>query len=70
MAKNFTYKNGIPDRTVHDRAAEFFLEVVQETDRLVGITQLLTSGEHPQTDGLVYKKDESHIEANDVKVGV
>ena len=67
---NFIYIHGIPDRTIHDRAAEFFLEVLQETDGIVGITQLPTSEGHPQTDGLVYKKDESHIEANDAKVGV
>ena len=50
---DFIYKHGVPDRITHDRAAEFFSEVVQETARLIGITQLPTSEEHPQTDDLV-----------------
>ena len=36
-----------------DRAAEFLADVLQETASLLGITQLPTSGGHPQTDGLV-----------------
>ena len=50
---NGLYKHGVPDRIIHDRAAEFFSEVIQGTARLIGITQLPTSGGHPQTDGLV-----------------
>ena len=38
---------------VNERAAKFFSEVLQETARLIGVTQLPTSGGHPQTDGLV-----------------
>ena len=56
MAKclmDFIYKHGVPDRIIHDRAAEFFSEVMQETARLIGVTQLPTSGGHPQIDGLV-----------------
>ena len=47
------WKHGVPARIIHDRAAEFLSEVLQETAALMGITQLPTSGGHPQTDGLV-----------------
>ena len=50
---DFIYKHGIPDRIICDRAAEFFSEVMEEMARLIGITQLPTSGGHPQADGLV-----------------
>ena len=43
----------MPSRIIHDRAAEFLSEVLQETASLLGITQLPTSGGHPQTDSLV-----------------
>jgi len=46
-------KHGVPNRIIHDRAAEFMSEVLQETARLFGLTHLPTSGSHPQTDGLV-----------------
>ena len=38
---------------IHDRSAEFLADVLQETAMLLGVTQLPTSGGHPQTDGLV-----------------
>ena len=47
------WKHGVPARIIHDRAAEFLSAVLQETAALMGITQLPTSGGHPQTDGLV-----------------
>ena len=47
------WRHGVPSRIIHDRAAEFLAEVLQETASLLGITQLPTSGGHPQTDGLV-----------------
>ena len=47
------WKHGVPARIIHDRAAEFLSEVLQETAALMGISQLPTSGGHPQTDGLV-----------------
>ena len=47
------WRHGVPSRIIHDRAAEFMAEVLQETASLLGITQLPTSGGHPQTDGLV-----------------
>ena len=40
-------------KIIHDRAAEFLSDMVQETAKLLGITQLPTSGGHPQTDGQV-----------------
>ena len=46
-------KHGVPTRIIHDRAAEFMSDVLQETARILGITQLPTSGGHPQTDGMV-----------------
>ena len=47
------WKHGVPRRIIHDRAAEFLSNVLQETAQLIGIEQLPTSGGHPQTDGLV-----------------
>ena len=47
------WKHGVPMKIIHDRAAEFLSDVVQETATVLGITQLPTSGGHPQTDGLV-----------------
>ena len=47
------WKHGVPMRIIHDRAAEFLSNVLQETAQLIGIDQLPTSGGHPQTDGLV-----------------
>ena len=47
------WKHGAPLKIIHDRAAEFLSDVVQETATVLGITQLPTSGGHPQTDGLV-----------------
>jgi len=49
----FIWKHGVPNRIIHDRAAEFLSEVLQETARLVGVSQLPTSGGHSQTDGMV-----------------
>ena len=47
------WKHGVPRRIIHDRAAEFLSNLLQETAQLIGIEQLLTLGGHPQTDGLV-----------------
>ena len=47
------WRHGVPSRIIHDLAAEFLSEVIQETAHLMGITQLPTSGGHPQTNGLV-----------------
>ena len=44
---------GVPAMIIHDQAAEFFSEDLQETAAMLGVTQLPTSGSHPQTDGLV-----------------
>ena len=46
-------RHRVPNRIIHDRAAEFMSDVLQETARILGITQLPTSGGHPQTDGMV-----------------
>ena len=41
-------KHGIPNRTVHDRAAEFLADVLQETARLLDVRQLPSSGAIPK----------------------
>ena len=41
------WKHGVPSRIIHDRAAEFFAEFLQEAATLLGVTQLPTSGGHP-----------------------
>ena len=51
--QDLVWKHGVPARIIHDRAAEFLSEVLQERAALLGVTQLPMSGGHPQTDGLV-----------------
>ena len=43
----------MPNKIIHDRAAEFLLKVLQGIAALLGLDQLPTSGGYPQTDGLV-----------------
>jgi len=50
---NLVWRHRVPNQIIHDRAAEFLSDVLQETARLLGVTQLPTSGGHPQMDGLV-----------------
>ena len=50
---DLVWKHGVPNKIIHDRAPEFLSEVLQETAELLGISQLPTSGGHPQTDGLI-----------------
>ena len=47
------WRHGVPAKIIHDRAAEFLLDVLQDTAAILGLKQLPTSGGHPQTDGLV-----------------
>lgn len=51
--QDLVWRHGVPNKIVHDRAAEFLADVLQETAGLLGVRQLPTSGGHPQTDGLV-----------------
>ena len=53
MPFELVWKHGVPNKIIHDRAAEFLSEVLQETAVLLGLDQLPTSGGHPQTDGLL-----------------
>ena len=45
---DLVWKHGVPNRIIHDRAAEFLLEVLQETAALLGLDQLPPSGGHPK----------------------
>ena len=47
------WRHGVPSKLIHDRAAEFLSDVLQDTAAILGLKQLPTSGGHPQTDGLV-----------------
>ena len=47
------WRHGVPRKIIHDRAAEFLSDVLQDTAAIMGLSQLPTSGGHPQTDGLV-----------------
>ena len=51
--QDLAWRHGVPFRIIHDQAAEFLADVLQETVSLLGIKQLPTSGSHPQTDSLV-----------------
>jgi len=53
------WRHGVPSRIIHDRAAEFLSNVIQETTQVVGVKQLPTSGGHPQTDGLVERLNQT-----------
>ena len=35
---DITWRHGVPSRIIHDRAAEFMAEVLQETASLLGVT--------------------------------
>ena len=50
---DFIWQYGVPVKVIHDWAAEFLSDVLQETAQILGVTQLPTSGKHPQTDGLM-----------------
>ena len=50
---DFIWRHGVPVEIIHDRAAEFLSDVLQETAEVLGVTQLPTSGGHLQTDGTV-----------------
>ena len=43
----------VPSKLIHDQAAEFLSDVLQDTAATLGLKQLPTSGGHPQSDGLV-----------------
>ena len=45
---DFIWKHGVSNKIIHDQAAEFLSEVLQETVALVGLDQLRTSRGHPR----------------------
>ena len=47
------WRHGVLAKIIHDRAAEFLSDVLQDTAAILGLKQLPTSGGHPQSDGLV-----------------
>ena len=51
--QDLAWRHGVPNKIVHDRAAEFLAGILQVTAKLLGVRQLPMSGGHPQTDGLV-----------------
>ena len=51
----FIWGHGVPAQIIHDRAAEFLSDVLQETAEALGVTQLPTSDGHPQTNSLVVR---------------
>ena len=50
---DFIWRHGVPVKIIHDQAAEFLSDVLQETVQILGVIQLPTSGGHPQTDRFV-----------------
>lgn len=50
---DFIWWHGVAVKIIHDRAVEFLSNVLKETAKILGVTQLPTSDRHPQTDGLV-----------------
>ena len=47
------WQHGVPQRIIHDKTAEFLADVLQKTAHFMRITQLPTSGGHPQANSLV-----------------
>ena len=47
------WRHGVPHKIIHDKAAEFLSNVLQDTASIMGLEQFPTSGGHPQSDGLV-----------------
>ena len=45
------WRHGVPSQIIHDHAAEFLSDVLQETAQVLGVKQLPTSGGYLQTDG-------------------
>lgn len=41
---DFIWKHGVPVEIIHDHAAKFLSNVMQETAHIVGVTQLPNSG--------------------------
>ena len=41
------WRHGVPARLIHDHAAEFLSEILQDAVKLMGLEQLPTSGGHP-----------------------
>ena len=50
---DFIRRHGVPVQIIHERAAKFLSDVLQEMAEVLGVTQLPISGGHPQTDGMV-----------------
>ena len=50
---DFIWWHVVPVKIIHDQAAEFLSDFLQETAQILGVIQLPTSGGHPQNDGLV-----------------
>ena len=50
---DFIWRHGVPVKIIHDQVAEFLYDVLQEIAQILKVTQLPTSGGHPQTDRLV-----------------
>ena len=48
---DFIWRHGVPAQLIHDRAAEFLSDILQENAEILGVTQVSTSGGHPQIDG-------------------
>ena len=55
------WRHGVPAKIIHDRAAEFLSDVLQDTAAILGLKQLPTSGGHPQTDGLVERFNRTRL---------
>ena len=47
------WRHGVPAKIIHDQAAEFLLDVLQDTAAILELKQLPMSGGDPQSDGLV-----------------
>ena len=67
------WRHGVLQKIIHDRAAEFLSDVLQDTAAIIGLSQLPTSGGHPQTDGLVERLNrtlKAVLFQREVKIGM
>ena len=56
------WRHSIPTKIIHDRAAEFLSNVLQDTAAILGLRQLPTSEGHSQTDGLVKRFNRTNVD--------
>ena len=56
---DLVWRHGVPSHIIHDCTPELLSNVLQDTAAVFGLQQLPTSRDHPQTDGLVERLNQT-----------